>query len=630
MDSAVEEIKSRINIVDFIGGYVQLQKAGANWRARCPFHNEKTPSFMVNEEKQIFHCFGCGKGGDLFRFIMEMDGLEFKEALKILADRAGVKLETRGRENTADKKTLFDILELSVKFYEKQLWDGAGKVKILKYLRDRGLKDETIKAFRIGYAPAGWRNALTFLIGRGYKPEDIIKTGLLVLNSKSEILPPGRDPAKAVTNPKQIPNSNDLNSKQDSHSISYKLKATSYYDRFRDRITFPIFDVMGKPVGFSARVAPGGDESQAKYVNTPESSVYSKSFVLYGIDKAKREMKEKDFALLVEGNLDVIASHQAGLKNTIAVSGTALTSQQLDIIKRYTSNIKMFFDMDDAGKNALRRSAELCFEKDLNAYVVTTQAGKDAAEIVAKDPAILMKAVKDAESAMQYFIEEEKKRVDLNQPANKKGVVKKLLEILGYFSNPVEKDLWIRKIADSFEVDEKAVRDSVKTKIQKNSSYQRQPAAEEKLEMEESRSDKIIEKVINLMILHPRIWKKITADSDNKLVIHMKKNLLFSRLMEMGEKISFDSKNLAANSDPELEKIASRLAFQQSMKLAESVPVEEAENQLEKYLYELQKEIAKSQLAKIAQDLKKAEISGDKEAVRMLISDFNRICSELR
>ena len=596
MDSAVEEIKSRINIVDFVGGYVQLQKAGANWKACCPFHNEKSPSFMVNEEKQIFHCFGCGKGGDVFRFIMEMDGLDFKEALKILADKAGVKLETRGRSDGFDKKTLLDILELSVKFYEKQLWDGSGKNKILTYLRDRGLTDETIKNFRLGYAPVGWRNLMTFLAGRGHKTEDIMKTGLLV-NKKA-------------------------GGTQDS----------DYYDRFRDRITFPIFDVMGKTVGFSARVAPGGDESQAKYVNTPETAVYSKSFVLYGIDKAKREMKEKDFALLVEGNLDVIAAHQSDFKNTIAVSGTALTVQQLDIIKRYTPNIKMFFDMDAAGENALRRSAELCFSRDINVYIVTTREGKDAAEIVKKNPAILLKAVEKSVPAMEYFIVEIKNEVNISEPAGKKEAVKKILEIIRHFSSPVEKDSWIKKIAEDLDVEEKIIRDLASKNQPNFQTSGRKEIEQESSEFsEKNRTDRIIEKVISHMIVFPAIWQKLAEMRNDKTVEFMKNNRLFRNLIDKGVEINFDQKRLSADQDPGLEKAVARLTFKQEDTADDETTQIEAEAQVEKYIDTIRREIAKQQLAEIATDLKKkAEKSGDKEAVKMLISEFNRICAELK
>ena len=323
--SDVEEVKNRISVVDLVGEYVRLQKAGSNWKALCPFHNEKTPSFMVSEERRSFHCFGCGKGGDIFTFVMEMEGIGFREALERLAEKAGVQLK-RGdlgykRDQGKEKAKLFQILELATKWYEKNLWEGKGKEKILRYLRERGLTDESIKKFRLGYAPDGWNNMLNFLKGRNYKIEEIAKTGLLVEKNREE---------RNISNTKyQIPN-------------------TRHYDRFRDRIIFPIQDIMGRVVGFSARVSPGGDEKTAKYINTPQAELYDKSKILYGLNLAKAEIKKRDEAILVEGNTDVIASHQAGFGNAIAVSGTALTLEQIKTIKRYTENLKMAFDIDIA------------------------------------------------------------------------------------------------------------------------------------------------------------------------------------------------------------------------------------------------------------------------------------------
>ncbi|HLN18572.1 MAG TPA: CHC2 zinc finger domain-containing protein, partial [Patescibacteria group bacterium] len=272
MNSDLEEIKSRLNIIDVLGEYIRLEKAGSNYRALCPFHNEKSPSFMVSEERQMWKCFGCQKGGDIFSFVMEIEGLEFRDALKQLAEKAGIKLAGYDPKKIEVKNRTLEILELVTKWYEYQLWKGPGKIKILKYLRERGLNDETIKEFRLGYAPKGWRNILTFLLSRGFKADEIKKTGLLVEKKDTQI----SNSQFPISN--KIPNLNSQN--------------TKYYDRFRERIMFPISDYSGKVVGYSARVAPGGDESQAKYVNTPETEVYHKSNILYGLDKAKSNIKE--------------------------------------------------------------------------------------------------------------------------------------------------------------------------------------------------------------------------------------------------------------------------------------------------------------------------------------------------
>jgi len=364
---------------------------------------------MISEEKQIWHCFGCGKGGDIFSFVMEIEGLEFREALKILAEKAGVEIKKISRRQIEEKNKSAEILELATKFYETQLWKGAGKIKIINYLKERGLKEESIKSFRLGYAPAGWRNILEFMIKRGYKIDEIKKTGLLVEKQDSRI----------------------QNSK-------FKNQNSRYYDRFRDRIIFPIGDITGKIIGFSARVAPGGDESQAKYVNTPETESYHKSRVLYGIDKAKTKIRQNDFVFLVEGNMDVIACHQAGMENTVAVSGTALTEEQLNIIKRYTGKIKIGFDMDQAGELATQKSLGLCFEKELNTYVVELPEGKDAAELAKKDPQKLEMSVKNAQEAMEYLLQKSILKNDKNKATGQKAIAEEMLGYINYFSNPVE------------------------------------------------------------------------------------------------------------------------------------------------------------------------------------------------
>jgi DNA primase len=404
MGTDLEEIKNRLNIVDVLGEYLRLDKTGTNYRALCPFHNEKSPSFMVSEEKQIWHCFGCQKGGDIFSFVMEIEGLEFRDALRQLAEKAGVELKKIAPGTVEKKNRTPEILELATKFYEIQLWKGAGKEKIVNYLKERGLTEETIKTFRLGYAPNGWRNVLSFLLSRGYAVEEILRTGLLVQKTRNS----------------EQGTVDDVNANTDHWSLT----PDSCYDRFRDRIVFPICDYSEKVLGYSARVAPGGDESQAKYVNSPETEVYHKSKALYGIDKAKGEIKQKDFVLLVEGNMDVIAASQAGIKNVVAVSGTALTPTQLDTLKRYTKNIKMLFDMDSAGEAATKKSIKLCLEKNISVQIVELPFGKDAADVAKNNPEKLLESIEKAKSAMEYLYDKAFGAFDENTAEGKKRLAR--------------------------------------------------------------------------------------------------------------------------------------------------------------------------------------------------------------
>lgn len=585
-----------MNIVDVLRDYIRLEKAGANWRALCPFHNEKTPSFMVSEDKQMWHCFGCQKGGDVFGFVMELEGLEFKEALKILAEKAGVELKRTNPRLAAEKNKTLEILELATKFYETQLWKGEGKVKIMNYLKERGLKAETIKEFRLGYAPKGWRNLLTFLEGRGYKIAEIEKTGLLVKTEK---------------------NTKD-----------------KYYDRFRDRIIFPVADTNSKVVGFSARVAPGGDESQAKYVNTPETEVYHKSRILYGIDKAKQAMRQGDSVLLVEGNLDVLASHQAGLKNTVAVSGTALTPDQVGIIKRYTNKVRMFFDMDRAGEAATKKSFRLCLAKDMEVKIVELPEGKDAAELASKDPAGLLRAVAAAKEGLAYFFDKIFSRHDKQQVSEKKVITEELLELLSGIANPVEKSHWLKKLGAELEV-----KDSVLTDMLKNVTLKERIGSQSKdaqvsaAFIPQGKAETLARDLAGLMLVYGSVWKKIRETNlENTFFL---KDSLLNALIEKGEAAEFNFERFVQALDSqELVAASEKAYFEKKYRLGlnnelEEIMITDPDQEAEKILRDIRRERKKAELEKITRDLKAAESQKDREAIQFLRLQVKKISDEL-
>ena len=594
MNSDIEEIKSRLNAADIIGEYIRLEKAGANYKARCPFHNEKTPSFMVNAEKQIWHCFGCQKGGDIFAFVMEMEGLEFKEALKLLADKAGVPLKRFDAQAEGKKNRILEILELATKFYETQLWQGAGKVKIMNYLKDRGLKEETIKTFRLGYAPAGWRNILTFLTGRGYSAQEIEKTGLLVKKDNAD-----------------------------------------FYDRFRDRIIFPVADTMGKVVGFSARVSPGGDESQAKYVNTPESEVYHKSKVLYGADKAKNEIKIQDFVLLVEGNMDVIAAAQAGIKNTVAVSGTALTPDQINIVKRYTNNLRMFFDMDKAGEEATKKSIKLCFERDLNVKVVELPEGKDAADLAKSNPALLKETVEKAADAMEYFFQKVLSKENKEEVEGKKKIAGEILDMLSHMSSEIGKGHWIKKLSEELETKESVLTDMFKKVTLRSRTVENsQTEKEERGKISvKTKLEILTEDLIGLALIYESVWRKaFVEEKENQVLL---KDKLLSNMLEQGEKFQFSFDSLIKNLENQKDASrAEKIYFEKKYRPDLNNNIEEirSENPTGDYLScikEIKKEIMRNELARIERDLKTAEDNKDREAVMFLREEVKRISSKL-
>ncbi|OHB17637.1 MAG: DNA primase [Parcubacteria group bacterium RIFCSPHIGHO2_01_FULL_40_30] len=414
----LEQIKDRVDIVDLIQGYIRLQKAGMNFRANCPFHNEKTPSFMVSPDRQIWHCFGCSLGGDHFKFVMQIEGVEFPEALQILAKKAGVELKNFSKEKTGEKNELYEISELTAKFFTKQLWESDNGKKVLRYLKERGLEEETMKEWRFGYAPNTWASLKTFLKNAGFNDQEIFKTGLTVRNEKEN----------------------------------------SFYDRFRGRIMFPICDLNSQVVGFTGRIFEEitGEIDAGKYVNTPQTLIYDKSRVLYGLDKAKLETRKKDKVIVVEGNMDVIMSHQAGVKNAVASSGTALTNQHLKILRRYTQNIDLCFDEDMAGEIAAKRGIDLAVTLGFNVGVLNLSA-KDPADLVKEDSARWVQASQKSEPIVKFYIEKAFQKYDKTTALGKKNIAYEVLPVIKLIDNKVEQAHWLDELSNKLRVDQKVI-----------------------------------------------------------------------------------------------------------------------------------------------------------------------------
>ncbi len=397
----LEEIKNKIDIVEYIGKYVPLKQSGRNFKGCCPFHNEKTASFMVSPEKQIFHCFGCGKGGDIFTFTEEIEGIDFPTALREMAEKAGVKLPDFSKIKKEPTDKLFEINDQSCELYEKELWKPTNK-KILDYLLKRGMEEKTIKTFRLGYAPVSGDIIVKELTALGYSAEDLIKTGVA------------------------------------------KERNGKVLDQFFNRITFPIMNAGGRVVGFTARVL---DDSLPKYVNTPETPIYHKSQVLFGFDKAKEQIRKQDHVIVVEGQMDAIFSYQAGVKNVVATSGTALTETQLDLIKRFTKNIKMSFDVDMAGQNATRRAIELAWEREFNIKVISVPEGKDPADLVKSDPKKWVEACRKAKYVVDYIFDSTFEKYNITNILDKKQATRELLVTIKKLPDPVERDHYLNLLA---------------------------------------------------------------------------------------------------------------------------------------------------------------------------------------
>jgi DNA primase len=421
---AVEDIKSRLDVADIVSEYVPLKPAGSgSFKACCPFHQEKTPSFYVNRPRQSWHCFGCDQGGDIISFVQQIEGMEFREALELLAQKAGVELPQFDMKKSSERKRLHEVNDLAAKFFHAQLLTSPTAEVARAYVKKRGLDDLTTDVWRIGYAPEGWQGLSDALKTKGVTEDGLIKAGLALKSDRGGV-----------------------------------------YDRFRNRVMFTICDVHGNVVGFTGRVLDP-DTKEAKYVNTPETLVYKKSNVLYGLDKAKGEIKRQDLAVIVEGNMDVVSSHQFNISNVVASSGTALTQEQLALLKRFTMNLAMAFDADAAGNAATVRGLDLARNLDFNIRIISLppDAGKDPDDAVRKNPEIWKQAIKDALPVVEWLYRNAFRGQDASLPEGKKKIAATFLPELLRIPNAVERDAWLTRLAKDLGVSEEALREALRS-----------------------------------------------------------------------------------------------------------------------------------------------------------------------
>lgn len=459
LDSPVEEIKARLDIVDVLSEYIRLIPAGINnFKAICPFHREKTPSFMVSKDKQIWHCFGaCGEGGDIFSFIMKMEGVEFAEALRLLAQKAGVTLKKQDPTLINQRTRLLDLNALAARYYHKTLLESSQAQTARDYFNSRGLKEETVKEFRLGYVP-DYSNALSqFLVKNNFKEEEVVAAGL-----------------------------------------AFKTNDGRLVDRFRDRLMFPLSDVHGNVVGFSGRLLKERKDV-GKYINTPQTLVYDKSRVLYGLDKGKQAIKTAGYAIIVEGQMDVIASHQAGVKNTVAASGTALTLDQLTLLKRYTNKLILSFDMDEAGQTAARRGIALALNQGMEIKLIVLNDFKDPDECIKKDVSLWLEAIKNAKPLMDYYFDRVISKYDLNKPEDKSQAAQTLLKVIAQVSDTIKQGHYLQRLAQELDINEGILREKIKPLIKKETASQEELSRP----IRQSREIVLVERLLALTIKEP-------------------------------------------------------------------------------------------------------------------------------
>lgn len=417
--SDVEKIKERLGIKEVIESYIKVEKAGKNFKARCPFHNEKTPSFVISPERENYYCFGCGAKGDIFTFVEKFEGIDFSGALKILADRAGIKLENQPSQNNSELKLLKDILEEAAKYFEFNLQLNG---EAIEYLKRRGLSVKIISDWRIGFSKDGWNNLLDFLKSKNYKESDLEKAGLIKKGGKG-----------------------------------------NFYDTFRSRIMFPIFNSQGEVVAFTGRIF-GEENDAAKYLNSPESIVFKKSEILYGFDKAKSSIRKNDFTILVEGQMDTIMAHQIGYTNTVASSGTALTDRQLEIINRISPKIVIAYDSDSAGFKAAQRAWQIALELGMDVKIAPLKEGTDPADLIKENILEWKETIKKSKHLIEVLVDKIKNDLTIKNDPRKisQSVNSVLIPYVSRIKSKVDQSYFVKFISDSLNIDEESIKEDLK------------------------------------------------------------------------------------------------------------------------------------------------------------------------
>ena len=576
----MEEIRQKVDIVSLIGEYVPLKKTGRNYKALCPFHPEKTPSFTVSPDRQIYKCFGCSEGGDVFEFVKRVEGLDFGEVVRKLADRSGVELkEYAPSGNEKKKKTIYAINQAATELYNYLLTKHKVGKAALDYLRARKVSDSSIKNFQLGYAPEKGDIAVSFLMKKGFKADGITLAG---------------------------------------HSSSYS--SGKLLDRFRGRIVFPIKDTQSRVLGFSGR-ALGSREP--KYLNSPDTLVFNKSKTLYGIDLAKTEIGKQKTAILVEGNLDVISSHQTGVKNVVAPLGTALTENQVDILRRFSDKLLISFDTDFAGNAAAKRGIELAEEAGFSVKVVNLGESKDPDDIIRKSPDAWKKKVKEAVSVYDFILDTGIKRWGLDAEGKKK-ISKEVLPIIAKLPDKISQDHYVQKIAVSLSVSEEAVRSDL-----------RKYAGEDTIEQAEQSESKpitktnkitLLEKYLLSLVVQTGIFPKelsskyFTQEVTSKLYTVVKKHFDAEKKIKL--------KNLSGSVPDSLLSIYDEVILYD---LGENIldHHEASEKEISSCMDRIKELNLRSRLRRLGLEIKQAEAVAESKNIKNLTEEFRDLSLQL-
>lgn len=558
MESAIEKLKERIDIVELIGSYVSLKKAGRNFKGLCPFHQEKTPSFIVSPDRQLWRCFGsCGTGGDSIAFVIKYENLSFAEAVTELAEKYGVQLEAfKAPDASTDLRgRLLAIHRTAAEYYHYVLTKTSFGNKALEYLSSRGITEKIIKTFQLGYSPSSWDSFHQYAQKKHFAVHDLIEGGLCIRKQNGGV-----------------------------------------YDRFRGRIMFPLMDHRGNVVGFSGRILAG--ESEAKYVNTPETPIYHKRSMLYGLHLVKDSIKKHNSVIIVEGEFDMIAPYQHGIDTIVAIKGSALTIEQLQLIKRYTNRVNIALDADSAGEEAVRRAIEVAEPLGFELGVITIPEGKDPDEAVRTNERHFKDAIKKPVPVYDFLIDLFVKKHPPSDPFSKKMIGDEMAPFLYNISNPIVQSFYIKQIARILDVSEESIHKVVYSYKKRRFVQRRSPEQPKKTTM--PRSEKI---------QHYFIGQLLQSDSPNNHIQSFSVNLnqndflipalgsLYEALEEYVKKHDVYSMNLFASSlSPELRVVADDIYMQSS------IQTEKSDTSLDVLAVEIKADSLKKQIQKLLED----------------------------
>ena len=586
-----DEIKQKLDIVTLIGEYLELKPAGMHgFRALCPFHSEKSPSFHVSSDRQIFHCFGCGEGGDIFTFVQKMEGMDFPEALMHLGKKAGVEVKRFATTDGNIKQRLMNMHEMATSFYKRVLTESSMAKVARDYLSNRGITSDLIEKFGIGFAPDDWSKLSDALLSRGFSEAELIQAGLSLR----------------------------------------KKSGSGVLDRFRNRIMIPLRDQHGNTVGFTGRQLPGGDSTMGKYVNSPETPLYHKGRLVYGLDLAKRSIKEKRAVIIVEGNLDVVASHKAHVENVIACSGTALTQDQLELLKRYTDTVIFCFDRDAAGLTAAKKGVSIArsLGYDVRALILPKDV-KDPDDLVQKNPEAWQKLSDASVPFLQFLFEQILTGRDISNVDDKRVISQELLPAIAEVSDVIEREHWLQKLASLLNVDLKILRDSIVGKEKAKEPVRSTKAVKlEKLSKKDQVTLVLIGVALNEDEYRDQVMTELALaafeNSELESLYKFVKNT-YTANIETAKKTDFfaQTRNVLL-SDPMQESLLSLL--DQSSLMAEeafeNIALPAVLPQLNTLFETLRASDLHARRSVIAQKLRQAEDAGDTEAVKRLLEEF--------